>query len=49
MAQEIAKFNFTIKRINKGLKRFMSKSRERMNFTIKRINKGLKPLQLSAF
>ena len=34
--------NFTIKRINKGLKRFSVLSFLEFYFTIKRINKGLK-------
>ena len=34
--------NFTIKRINKGLKQKKSTLRALKNFTIKRINKGLK-------
>ena len=34
--------NFTIKRINKGLKHLAHIRQVRHNFTIKRINKGLK-------
>ena len=34
--------NFTIKRINKGLKPFIVTRNDTLNFTIKRINKGLK-------
>ena len=35
--------DFTIKRINKGLKRLRFLLRQNTHFTIKRINKGLKP------
>ena len=34
--------NFTIKRINKGLKLSLADGLDTENFTIKRINKGLK-------
>ena len=37
--------DFTIKRINKGLKRWSRIPNDVFNFTIKRINKGLKPNQ----
>ena len=40
----MSRLNFTIKRINKGLKHGFVKLRTVDNFTIKRINKGLKLL-----